>query len=174
MNTQTDWTNRHHVAGNIHRIAVCWSFSVLRFIVCGTILALVMTACSSPSSTSQPPAPAPQPCSVLDQEPTISQVKQGEITIDGNVAEWAAREWLAACTSRLGSPLAPSPDLDENIFIIHGAKDLAVPIGDTRKAVEKLQAMQANVEYIELPEGGHGGDLDSILEIISWVKKYSD
>jgi len=115
MNTQTDWINRHHVAGNIHRIAVCWSFSVLRFMVCGIILALVMTACSSPSSTSQPPAPTPQPCSVLDQEPTISQVKPGEITIDGDLAEWAAREWLPVCTSRLDLPLAPSPDLDVKV-----------------------------------------------------------
>jgi len=38
----------------------------------------------------------------------------------------------------------------------------------------QLKSMQANVVYIELPEAGHGGDLESILEIIPWIKKYSD
>ena len=63
---------------------------------------------------------------------------------------------------------------NQNIFIIHGAKDLNVPIWGTRQAVEQLKSMQANVVYIELPEAGHGGDLESILEIIPWIKKYSD
>jgi len=96
---------------NFKRFAIRMS-AILLAAIC---VALLLAACSSPSSTSQPPAPTPQPCSVLDHEPTISQVKPGEITIDGDLAEWAAREWLAVSTSRLDLPLAPSPDLDVKV-----------------------------------------------------------
>ncbi len=60
---------------------------------------------------------------------------------------------------------------DENILIIHGDKDNAVPIDNTRKAVKKLKAMNANFEYIEVPGAGHG-NYDKNKEIVEWVKKY--
>jgi predicted peptidase len=62
---------------------------------------------------------------------------------------------------------------DENILIIHGDKDNAVPIDNTRKAVKKLKALNANVEYIEVPGAGHG-NYDKNKEIIEWIKKYSE
>ena len=37
-----------------------------RLIVCGTMLALVMTACSAPSPTSSPPTPTPMPSGMVD------------------------------------------------------------------------------------------------------------
>jgi predicted esterase len=62
---------------------------------------------------------------------------------------------------------------DENILIIHGDKDNAVPIDNTRKAVKKLKALNANFEYIEIPGAGHG-NYDKNKEIIEWIKKYSE
>jgi predicted peptidase len=62
---------------------------------------------------------------------------------------------------------------DENILIIHGDKDNAVPIDNTRKAVKKLKALNANFEYIEVPGAGHG-NYDKNKEIVKWIKKYSE
>jgi hypothetical protein len=64
---------------------------------------------------------------------------------------------------------------DANIFVIHGAKDNAVPVGGAREVVEKLKAMNANVVYIEIPEGGHGnyGNYDLDTEILAWIEKYA-
>jgi len=62
---------------------------------------------------------------------------------------------------------------NENFLIIHGDKDNAVPITNTRKAVEKLKALNANVEYIEVPGAGHG-NLDKNAEIINWIKKHNE
>jgi predicted esterase len=64
---------------------------------------------------------------------------------------------------------------DANIFVVHGAKDNAVPVDGARRLVEKLKAMNANVVYIEIPEGGHGnyGDYDPGTEILAWIEKYA-
>jgi predicted esterase len=62
---------------------------------------------------------------------------------------------------------------DENILLFHGDKDNAVPIDNTRKAVKKLKALNANVEYIEIPGAGHG-NYDKNKEIVAWIKKYSE
>ena len=63
-----------------------------------------------------------------------------------------------------------------NIFVVHGAQDLAVQVSGARQAVEKLKALDANVVYREIPEGGHGNSAsyDLIAEIIAWIRKYSD
>ena len=65
---------------------------------------------------------------------------------------------------------------DANIFVLHGAKDLAVPVDGARKAVEKLKALDANVRYIEVPEGGHGdfGDYDLGAAVMAWIRQYSE
>jgi predicted esterase len=60
---------------------------------------------------------------------------------------------------------------NENFLILHGDKDNAVPIENTRKAVEKLKALNAKVEYIEVPGAGHG-NFDKNAEIIAWIKKH--
>jgi predicted esterase len=80
----------------------------------------------------------------------------------------------------LSSPMRPQvlSQIDkiryQNIFIIHGAKDLQAPVDDSRQAVEKLTAMQANFEYIELPEAGHALEHAPWTELMVWIKKYSD
>jgi predicted esterase len=86
-----------------------------------TILFLMMTACTSAVkgtaslTTTKPPTPTPIPRGILDQEPTISQIKKGEVTVDGDLMEWSASEWLPVCITQYGSPLTPSPDLDVKV-----------------------------------------------------------
>jgi len=65
----------------------------LRLIVCGTILAPMMTACSSPFSTSQPPTPTPISSS---QGPTPTPMPSGMVDIGG-------RKLFFECTGQ-GSP----------------------------------------------------------------------
>jgi len=60
---------------------------------------------------------------------------------------------------------------NQNILIIHGAKDNAVPIDLTKEAVKKLEQIKANFEYIELPNAAHG-NYDKWNEIIKWIEKY--
>jgi len=111
----------------------------LRLILCGTLLALVMTACSSPLSTSLPPTATPMLSDILDQEPTISQVKKGEITLDGDLAEWVAKEWIAVDKSKYGQPVPPSPDLDVKVSFAF----------DTEKFYLAVKALDADIEKVD-------------------------
>lgn len=63
-----------------------------------------------------------------------------------------------------------------NMFVVHGAKDMAAPVDAARRVVEKLNALDANVTYIEVPEGGHGdfGDYDLGAAVIAWIRRYSE
>jgi len=63
-----------------------------------------------------------------------------------------------------------------NIFVLHGAKDRAARVDAARRVVEKLKALDANVTYIEAPEGGHGDYKGYDLEaaVIPWIKQYMD
>ncbi len=65
---------------------------------------------------------------------------------------------------------------NQNIFVIHGAADNAVSVSGAGQMVEKLKAMNANVTYIEIPEGGHGGGWndDLVAKLLAWVKQYGD
>lgn len=65
---------------------------------------------------------------------------------------------------------------EQNIFVIHGARDPAVPVADARAVVAKLEALQANVVYIEVPEGGHGDfkDNEALMQLLAWVKQYAE
>ena len=55
MNTLIDLIKSLQVAGKQQRVTICWSLSISRFIVCGILVALLLTACSSLSPASQPP-----------------------------------------------------------------------------------------------------------------------
>ncbi|MFC1726796.1 prolyl oligopeptidase family serine peptidase [candidate division KSB1 bacterium] len=57
----------------------------------------------------------------------------------------------------------------ENLLIIHGDKDNAVPIENTRKAVEKLKALNAKYTYIEIPGAAHG-NYNKWDEVVDWIK----
>ncbi len=61
----------------------------------------------------------------------------------------------------------------KDLLIIHGDKDNAVPIANTRKAVEKLKALNAKFTYIEISGAGHG-NYNKFGEIIDWIRKHSE
>jgi pimeloyl-ACP methyl ester carboxylesterase len=65
---------------------------------------------------------------------------------------------------------------NQNIFVIHGAADTAVSVSGARQMVEKLKAMNANVTYVEIPEGGHGGNWndDLVTKLLAWMMQYAE
>jgi predicted esterase len=65
---------------------------------------------------------------------------------------------------------------DQNIFVVHGAADNAVSVSGARQMVEKLKAMNANVTYVEIPEGGHGGGWsdDLVAKLLAWIKQNAE
>ena len=63
---------------------------------------------------------------------------------------------------------------NQNLFLVYGARDKADWVSDSRAAVEKLTAVGANFEYIELPDAGHMLDGAPWSEVIDWIMKYSE
>lgn len=56
-----------------------------------------------------------------------------------------------------------------NYFIVHGAKDNAVPVEGTRVVVQKLKEMGIPHEYIEIKDAFHTG-YNKWVEIFRWLK----
>lgn len=56
-----------------------------------------------------------------------------------------------------------------NYFIVHGAKDNAVPVEAARKAVQKLKELKIPHEYIEIKNAYHTG-YNKWVEIFNWLK----
>lgn len=56
-----------------------------------------------------------------------------------------------------------------NFFIVHGAKDNAVPVEASRKAVQKLKELKIPHEYIEVKNAYHTG-YNKWVEIFKWLK----
>jgi predicted esterase len=56
-----------------------------------------------------------------------------------------------------------------NFFIVHGARDNAVPVEASRKAVQKLKEMGIPHEYIEVRDAYHTG-YNKWAEIFKWLK----
>lgn len=56
-----------------------------------------------------------------------------------------------------------------DFFIIHGAKDNAVPVENARRAVQKLKELGISHKYIEVKEAYHTG-LDKWAEIFGWLR----
>ncbi len=54
-------------------------------------------------------------------------------------------------------------------FIVHGAKDNAVPVENAREAVQKLKELGISHEYIEVKDAYHTG-YNKWLEIFNWLK----
>jgi len=57
-----------------------------------------------------------------------------------------------------------------NIFIVHGDQDNSVPVKNARLAVQKLEELGIEFNYIEVKGAAHGG-YDKWDEIFSWLKK---
>ncbi|MBN1221970.1 MAG: prolyl oligopeptidase family serine peptidase, partial [Candidatus Aminicenantes bacterium] len=64
--------------------------------------------------------------------------------------------------------LEDAKGVDWNVFIIHGDKDDAVPVGNAREAVEKLKALGIAHTYLEVKNAAHGG-YDKWHEIFKWL-----
>lgn len=137
-----------------------------------------------PTSTSSAPRPGlsatvdsatSTPTGIPTQDKTISQVKKGKITIDGNLADWAAREWLAVISHRNGGHQVPSPDLDVTASFAFDAEKLYLAVKALDDDVHKVDRSWRYGVYTEIPEGGHGDYLDNDLaaEIIDWIKQYA-
>jgi len=56
-----------------------------------------------------------------------------------------------------------------NYFVVHGAKDNAVPVEAARKAVQKLKELGIPHEYIEVKDAYHTG-YNKWVEIFKWLK----
>lgn len=56
-----------------------------------------------------------------------------------------------------------------NYFVVHGAKDNAVPVEAARKAVQKLKELGIPHEYIEIKDAYHTG-YNKWVEIFKWLK----
>ena len=116
MNAQPYLTDRHRAPRNVHRRAAGRNFTALRRVVWGCLLALLITACTvfnGPTLLSQPSTATPG--NDQGQNPVISQVHNGAITIDGDLTEWGAGEWLKVGFPESGSQAALSPDLDVKV-----------------------------------------------------------
>jgi dienelactone hydrolase len=53
------------------------------------------------------------------------------------------------------SPLNHPEDFSTPILIMHGKKDLRVPVSQSRRMVDRLKAAGKPVDYVEQPEGDH-------------------
>lgn len=53
------------------------------------------------------------------------------------------------------SPVNHAADFSTPILIMHGKKDLRVPVAQSRRMVNRLKAAGKSVEYTEQPEGDH-------------------
>jgi hypothetical protein len=54
-----------------------------------------------------------------------------------------------------GSPLAFLKEKAPPFLVVHGDQDKIVPVVQSRRFVKRLQELESNVEYIELPGVGH-------------------
>ncbi len=59
--------------------------------------------------------------------------------------------------------------LDTEYFIVHGAKDNAVPVENARKGVEKLKELGISHRYLELKNAAHG-NYDKWDDIFEWLR----
>jgi dipeptidyl aminopeptidase/acylaminoacyl peptidase len=53
------------------------------------------------------------------------------------------------------SPINLAAQFSTPVLIVHGKKDLRVPVSQSRKMADRLKAAGKTVEYIEQPEGDH-------------------
>jgi acetyl esterase/lipase len=57
----------------------------------------------------------------------------------------------------LASPIHHVSQYDTPFLIMHGERDNVVPVYQSRRFVEKLREFNVPVEYVEIPNAGHGG-----------------
>jgi predicted esterase len=62
------------------------------------------------------------------------------------------------------------PGIPNSYFVVHGAKDNAVPVLNARRAVQKLEEAGIDHRYIEIKDAAHSG-YDKWNEILGWLKR---
>jgi predicted peptidase len=60
-----------------------------------------------------------------------------------------------------------------NLFIVHGAKDNAVPVEAAREAVQKLKELGIPHKYVEIKNAYHTG-YNRWIEIFQWLRNLLD
>jgi acetyl esterase/lipase len=58
--------------------------------------------------------------------------------------------------AELASPIVHVSAGDAPVLLIHGARDVPVPIGESRRMAEALHAARVPATLVELPDAGHG------------------
>ncbi|MGQ9673420.1 MAG: prolyl oligopeptidase family serine peptidase [Candidatus Aminicenantales bacterium] len=119
----------------------------------------------------------------------LYKIDAKEIIIDGfsmgGYGAWRLSllhpEVFHAAIIRSGAVVPPPPLKGEDIFDLihtpisvsylafHGDADNAIPVSQTRRAVEKLQQAGIHHRYIEIKGAGHG-NYDPWAEICSWLR----
>lgn len=127
----------------------------------------------------------------IDHVKTLYNVDEKNIIIQGfsmgGYGAWRLcllhPDLFKACIILSGAIAPPPPLKGENIidlldkadgkklnfFIVHGAKDNAVPVEEARKAVQKLKEKGISHEYIEVKNASHTG-YNKWVEIFRWLK----
>jgi dipeptidyl aminopeptidase/acylaminoacyl peptidase len=62
------------------------------------------------------------------------------------------------------------PGTPNSYFVVHGAKDNAVPVSGARAAVQKMERLGIDFRYVEVKDGAHGG-YDEWSDILTWLKR---
>lgn len=62
------------------------------------------------------------------------------------------------------------PGILNSYFVVHGAKDNAVPVSNARSAVQKLEQVGIDHRYVEVKDGAHSG-YDKWSDILTWLKR---
>lgn len=62
------------------------------------------------------------------------------------------------------------PGILNSYFVVHGAKDNAVPVDNARSAVQKLDQVGIDHRYVEVKDGAHTG-YDKWSDILTWLKR---
>ena len=96
--------------------------------------------------------------------------------LNGNAARayWKGRAPDLRSVSPVNNPAA----FTAPILIMHGKKDLRVPVGQSRRMAAGLRTAGKTVRYVEQPEGDHhfsreADRLQFLTEMEAWLKQYN-
>ena len=110
----------------------------LRLMVCAAMVSAIILAMAG-CAAQQPGQPAQQPAGAASaQDKVISQVKQGAITIDGDLKEWPARAWIPVDQYMYGGAMAPSADLTVNAAFAFDAEKFYLAVRATDDDIQKV------------------------------------
>ena len=95
----------------------------------------------------------------------------------GTTSTSVAREYWEKRTGDLSdvSPIKFTREFGAPILVVHGKKDLRVPVEQSRDLVDLLQKAGKPVVYVEQPEGDHHfSRMDYRLQFLLEMEKFLD